>query len=906
MVVTITDCDKVDFDGIDDHVDFKNNYNLNGDFSIEVWVKPESVSGNRTIFSKRGNSTSNGYDLKIKDGVVSFNWNSSGTITSAPHVINTNRWYHIALTHTAAGAYRLYIDGIPLPTTSVGGGSPGPNDNSAIMGAVNITTNDLPINYYNGWMEELRVWGEALNPEQIRMMMNQRITKADNNKIVGEVIPLNIPDLAWNNLIGYYRMDDIGCGNLYPYNDGGNYVGFEGKLINITTPQEKTAPLPYTTDKDNFLWTDEGEAGPWTHWDVWDMPNANGVNGQPIEWNIVKTSNYVESGNKNIKVLGLIIEENELDILNPHDSHDELNSGHSMEVTHYLEIDGVLDLTGESQLLQPTGSIIGNSSGYLERDQQGTANSYNYNYWSSPVSSAVGNVPYTIGGVMRDGTNSATPKILNFGPPNIHEFADFPYDATNGKRVSSYWLNTFHGEENEYGDWHRVTKDDPIKVGEGYTMKGTLGTAAISDPQNYTFKGIPNNGDIEGLNISEEQSYLIGNPYPSALDANEFILDNLGSRNNGKNIFNGSLYFWSHFEGGDTHILKEYIGGYAVYNLGGGIRAFANDERIDHTSYQGQGGKEPQRYIPVGQSFFINSVSVSEYSGNNVNTNNNPPTIHGGNIHFKNSQRVFQREEETHSVFHRPEIKYPNKSEGTRDHTETRQKIWLKFYSPLGYHREILVTADSIATDGFDLGYDAPMIEYNIEDMFWLLGSTELVIQGIPDFNAQRVIPIGLVVDKKENFTIKIEKLLNFEGKTPIYLKDKLNDSIHNLRTSEYVAISEPGYIDERFELIFYKEKPSPPIVELPVVDPDEMMKEYGISLRHGQTDRELQILNPNEHSITNMYIFDLNSNKLEGHNNLPGGKEFRMPVRNYSSGVYIVQLVVEGKIVSKKIIINN
>src|SRR5690606_38713873 len=158
--------------------------------------------------------------------------------------------------------------------------------------------------------------------------------------------------------------------------------------------------------------------------------------------------------------------------------------------------------------------------------------------------------------------------------------------------------------------------------------------------------------------------------------------------------------------------------------------------------------------------------------------------ISQGDIIFRNSQRLFQEEEADHSVFHRPEVSIKKQSESTRDHTDIRSKIWLKFQSPKGYHREILVTADSDATDGFDLGYDAPMIEYNIEDMFWLLGLGELVIQGIPDFNKQRVIPLGLVIDQKKNFTIKIEKLMNFDEKAPIYLKDNLNDSIHYLRTS--------------------------------------------------------------------------------------------------------------------------
>src|SRR5690606_11238165 len=170
-----------------------------------------------------------------------------------------------------------------------------------------------------------------------------------------------------------------------------------------------------------------------------------------------------------------------------------------------------------------------------------------------------------------------------------------------------------------------------------------------------------------------------------------------------------------------------------------------------------------------------------------------------------------------------------------------------------------------------------------------------------------------LVIDKKEKFTIKIEKLMNFDEKAPIFLRDKLNDSIHNIRKSDYVAISEPGYINDRFELIFHKEEPAPPAeipVEVPVEnpneEPDDMMKEFGISIRHGQRDRELQILNPYELVLTNMFIFDLNGNKLEEHKELPGGKEFRMPVRSFSSGMYIVQIVVEGRVVSKKIIINN
>src|SRR5690606_39013260 len=111
---------------------------------------------------------------------------------------------------------------------------------------------------------------------------------------------------------------------------------------------------------------------------------------------------------------------------------------------------------------------------------------------------------------------------LTFGPEDDYAFADG--GITSPKRVSSYWLNIFHGRENVYGDWDRVAPDETFNVGEGYTMKGTSGTTGIEidDSQNYTFVGIPNNGNIS-LFISPAQGYLIGNPYPSAINADQFI-----------------------------------------------------------------------------------------------------------------------------------------------------------------------------------------------------------------------------------------------------------------------------------------------------------------------------------------------------------------------------------------------
>jgi hypothetical protein len=112
-------------------------------------------------------------------------------------------------------------------------------------------------------------------------------------------------------------------------------------------------------------------------------------------------------------------------------------------------------------------------------------------------------------------------------------------------------------------------------------MKGTSGDVPLSTAQNYTFEGLPHNGTIN-LMSSVDRNYLIGNPYPSAIDAEKFINDNLAVTR-GENYFDGALYFWDHFGKKDSHILLEYVGGYAALTKLGAVPAISNDDRIDNS-----------------------------------------------------------------------------------------------------------------------------------------------------------------------------------------------------------------------------------------------------------------------------------------------------------------------------------
>ncbi|MDP2069218.1 MAG: LamG-like jellyroll fold domain-containing protein, partial [Lutibacter sp.] len=912
--ITLTDCSQINFDGVNDNITFKNNYNLTNPFSIEVWVKPNSVTGMQTILSKRdGNNltANNGYDLRQTGNIISFNWNNGGTIVS-PHAISENRWYHIAVTF-GSGIYTMYIDGIEVVKSVNGQSAPGTNNLDCILGAMDQTSSppNKPVNYFSGWMDELRIWNVALTPDQLHQMMNQEI-EANGALVRGKIVPIDVNPLSWTtNLLGYYQMSDISCGYLNP--TAGTVTG---KLRNITSPQLQTAPIPYTSSSDGNWNT----MSTWTQPIVWNAPNSKGIDGTTdIDWNIVRTGHNVISNTQDITLLGLLVDANKVTITGA-GAQDENNSGHGLWITHYLKLDGQIDLVGESQLVQKrygTYDGLGNfsttqfsesifeptSSGYIERDQQGKKNSYNYNYWSSPVTlqGAANNAPYKLPDVLRDGTYSANPRTIDFVDGAYS--ADTP-NGLNPIKITSRWIWTYRATIGtdpwaNYYQWVNVGYWGQIKVGDGYTMKGTGGSAGVTAMQNYVFVGKPNSGDITTTQLNLNQTYLIGNPYPSALDANEFIKNNLKDCTGctgSANVFNGALYFWDHFELSNNHLLAEYEGGYATLNLTGGVVAISNVPLTASTN--NSGSKIPERYIPVGQGFFVEST-LPILSGTGT-------TLAPGNLYFKNSQRVFQRESVTGanngSVFMKTAVS--KKSANVETTVDSRPKIRLTFDSPLGYRRPLLVGVDENTSNQFDFGYDAPLNEENKEDMFWQLGKGKLVIQGVNNFDEDQELPLGLKISKTGLATIKIEEVKYIDENVTLHIKDKFTGKAHNISYKPFEIELEPGTYLDRFALIFKYQKLVAEDLGTDILLVEPVVEDHNYHVFMNNASAELQIKNNGTDEIRRIIVYNNIGQVMNIWNKDLNRRIISLPVK-LATGVYVVQInTINGASINKRIII--
>ena len=552
--------------------------------------------------------------------------------------------------------------------------------------------------------------------------------------------------------------------------------------------------------------------------------------------------------------------------------------GFELTVANHITLTaGDLRLTGEAQLVQMgTTANPSAGSGRLLRDQQGTQSSFNYNYWSSPVSA--NNTNYTVGSVLRDGSNSASnpfnPGTINFG--NGVYFADGV--LASPIKISNSWINKFTSVSNDYYSWQFIGSSGTVKVGEGFTMKGTSGSADVNDLQNYTFAGKPNNGNIT-LSIAPGQSYLVGNPYPSALDADQFIRDNIMDGGNAaSNVFTGALYFWDHF-GGQTHLVSGYVGGYATYTLLGGVVAIANNPlNINDGS---MGSKVPTRYIAVGQAFFIGTVTDPALSTNNPGLSS---PITGGPVVFNNAQRTF-RTEANGSVFFRAQNNFTSSLP-----QDGRMKLRLHYSGPGGLHRQLLAGADPNASMGFDLGYDAPMIDVGADDMYFAIDSGKLSIQAVESFNSGTILPIGIKVTNNGVSTIALGEVENMQGLTP-FIHDNITGIYYNLSQSDANLNLSPGEYSGRFSLVFSSSSLGIDITK------------GGMSgIVYNDDMKILQIRTQAE--ITNVVLFDMAGRKVSElkYNSSEGG--YQAQIGTVASGTYIIKAQTNGGILTQKILV--
>jgi len=387
-----------------------------------------------------------------------------------------------------------------------------------------------------------------------------------------------------------------------------------------------------------------------------------------------------------------------------------------------LTVDEDINVLGEGKLLILDGgsllqtstakNMLTGSAKTFEIQRTTSVVRYDVTYWSSPV----------VGLSMHD----LSPQTL---------FDKYHYwNATTTK-----WVPSYYGEK-------------IMEAGYGYSIRAPQ-TYDLAIPSNFTakFTGVPNNGNIP-IQIVSGKLNLLGNPYPSAIDAEKFITDNGDV---------GPLYFWSHntppkrIEGTNTFTYDS--ADFAVFTLMGQTQPSPK-------------GQIPNGYIAVGQGFFTQ------------------PNV--SSILFTNEQRVkakntafFKTTEKTSQI--------------------EKNRLWLNLTNSDGAFKQMLIGYATGATNNLDYNYDATTMGSNSYIDFYSINETKkLTVQGraLP-FDNSDIVPIGYKSTVQGNLTISIDHTDGFFDTQAVYLEDKTTGSITDLRTSNYTFKTAVGTFTDRFLL---------------------------------------------------------------------------------------------------------
>ncbi|NNK40721.1 MAG: T9SS type A sorting domain-containing protein, partial [Winogradskyella sp.] len=439
-----------------------------------------------------------------------------------------------------------------------------------------------------------------------------------------------------------------------------------------------------------------------------------------------------------------------------------------LEVDNDIIVDGTLNVASNGGVVQnsDTATVTENGTITVTKQTAPLNNWYEYTYWSSPVANE------TIGTAL---AQAQPTRRYSFNAQNFED--SFRETNNDNSQVPGQDDIDDNGD-----DWTFVNNATVMQPGVGYAATHAealfIGPPMSSPPYqfDYVFEGPFNNGVItvpiyrNDAQIADINWNFIGNPYPSAVDVDLFINENVIS--NG--LLDGAIYLWSQkTEPSETENGNEQLNftqsDYALIN-GAGETA-------------GGEGVVPNRYIPSGQGFF---VSFSDALPSNT-----------GNVVFNNSMRVTGN----NAQFFRGSIE------------DTTEKIRVNLTSDNGVFNQILVSYVDGATDTFDgFYYDAPRnlssgansIIYSRIDN----NDKKFAIQGRDpnSINDNEVIELGFYtsIDVSTIYTLSLAEYQgSFIASNAVLLKDNLLNTYHDLKQSDYNFTSTTGEFNDRFEIVF-------------------------------------------------------------------------------------------------------
>lgn len=430
-----------------------------------------------------------------------------------------------------------------------------------------------------------------------------------------------------------------------------------------------------------------------------------------------------------------------------------IGANNNITVVGDITVNGTLNVLNNGSLVQIDDAAV--NTGNISYERIASVKLQDYVYWSSPV-----------GGFDVNNISPLTP-------------ANYYWE----------WNPTILNPNGGEGNW--VNASTVMLGGKGYIVRAPNGFSNSTN-QNWTAtftNGVPNNGvftptisrgnDLGAGTASpngvirtanDDNWNLLGNPYPSAISINSFLLANPE--------LDGFVRLWTHGTLPSSANSDPFYNNYA-----------SNYSASDYITINGAGATSGPGTLSViggGQGFFVlmnpGAATTSTATFNNTMRNNG----------YSNSQ-----------FYRNSTVENPNFGEDIQ-----RNRIWLDLVSPTNETSRTLIAYVEGATVQKDRMFDA-LTSFKIPQNFYSLIDNEIMAiqgKGLP-FNQEDRVPLGVKIPSNGIYQIAIGAVDGFfTAGQNIYLEDISLGIIHDLRVNPYSFTATTGIINDRFVLRYTNE----------------------------------------------------------------------------------------------------
>lgn len=444
-----------------------------------------------------------------------------------------------------------------------------------------------------------------------------------------------------------------------------------------------------------------------------------------------------------------------------------VDSNGYVNVSNQLNSSGTITIQNNGQLIQvnDTDTNIGTYSGStFNVIRNYTATDEDYVYWSSPTKLfAVNNLPTSYRyewNPINNNSNGTQGNWVLPTTPNMTFGKGYIARTFNGFNTPTSLPFTFRGQPN----------NGLISVD---ISRGTYHGDGITTGLDYTVGASPNPVTVTRW---DDNWNLVGNPYPSAINALTFLDETTNPD------IEGFVYLWTHQQG-LVNSLDPYY-----YDFGLNYSSAANYVVYNRMGVS-SGSSVFNGKIASGQGFF---VLMSD-----------GPASTSGKVYFNNSMRYDASSSfapYNNSQFYRTTSTANNGSE------EEKHRLWLDIVSSQGTSNRTLIGYAENATNDKDRMYDAVTnLDNSLRIVSYLNAENpqEFNIQGrgLP-FDLNDTVRLGVSIPSNGNYKIGIGSLDGlFAEDQEIYIEDKLLNTIQSIKNQPYNFSSVKGKFTNRFVL---------------------------------------------------------------------------------------------------------